>query len=87
MSIFMSIFTHSSQLMLGIPEQALVLVQDVLESVLAHGALIDKGRALLLAARCQMALAGTTAEENRLSGTESSFSPITTLKGRLEVGL
>lgn len=64
--------------MLGIPEQALVLVQDVLESVLAHGALIDKGRALLLAARCQMALAGTTAETNRLSGTESCFLPMTT---------
>ncbi|XP_057213337.1 anaphase-promoting complex subunit 5 [Triplophysa rosa] len=59
-----------TQLMLGIPEQALVLVQDVLESVLAHGALIDKGRALLLAARCQMALAGTTTEENRLSAME-----------------
>lgn len=59
--------------MLGIPEQALVLVQDVLESVLAHGSLIDKGRALLLAARCQIALAGTTAEESRLPGTESCF--------------
>lgn len=55
--------------MLGIPEQALVLVQDVLESVLAHGSLIDKGRALLLAARCQMALAGAAAQEHRLTGT------------------
>ncbi|TRY65613.1 hypothetical protein DNTS_015216 [Danionella cerebrum] len=45
-----------TQLMLGIPEQALVLVQDVLESVLAHGSLMDKGRALLLTARCQMAV-------------------------------
>lgn len=55
--------------MLGIPEQALALVQDVLESVLAHGSLIDKGRALLLAARCQMTLAGTTAQKHRLTGT------------------
>lgn len=54
--------------MLGIPEQALALVQDVLESVLAHGSLIDKGRALLLAARCQMALAGSAAQEHRLTG-------------------
>ncbi|XP_051964699.1 anaphase-promoting complex subunit 5-like [Xyrauchen texanus] len=59
-----------TQLMLGIPEQALVLVQDVLESVLAHGALIDKGRALLLAARCQMALAGTATEEHKQSAME-----------------
>ncbi|XP_051949650.1 anaphase-promoting complex subunit 5-like [Xyrauchen texanus] len=59
-----------TQLMLGIPEQALVLVQDVLESVLAHGALIDKGRALLLAARCQMALAGIAAQEHKLSAME-----------------
>ncbi|XP_051509394.1 anaphase-promoting complex subunit 5-like [Myxocyprinus asiaticus] len=59
-----------TQLMLGIPEQALVLVQDVLESVYAHGALIDKGRALLLAARCQMALAGIAAQEHKLSAME-----------------
>ncbi|RXN06020.1 anaphase-promoting complex subunit 5 [Labeo rohita] len=59
-----------TQLMLGIPEQALVLVQDVLESVLAHGSLIDKGRALLLAARCQMALAGAAAQEHRLTAVE-----------------
>uniref|UniRef100_A0A671Q6I6 Anaphase-promoting complex subunit 5 n=1 Tax=Sinocyclocheilus anshuiensis TaxID=1608454 RepID=A0A671Q6I6_9TELE len=59
-------------LMLGIPEQALVLVQDVLESVLAHGSLIDKGRALLLAARCQMALAGAAAQEHRLTALEQA---------------
>ncbi len=63
--------------MLGIPEQALVLVEVVLESVLAHGSLIDKGRALLLAARCQMALAGDAAQEHRRTGTiESCLSPI-----------
>ncbi|KTG33717.1 hypothetical protein cypCar_00015082 [Cyprinus carpio] len=61
-----------TQLMLGIPEQALVLVQDVLESVLAHGSLIDKGRALLLAARCQMALAGAAVQEHRLTALEQA---------------
>ncbi|ROL49079.1 Anaphase-promoting complex subunit 5 [Anabarilius grahami] len=61
-----------TQLMLGIPEQALALVQDVLESVLAHGSLIDKGRALLLAARCQMALAGSAAQEHRLTALEQA---------------
>ena len=56
------------QLMLGTPEQALGLLEDVLESVLAHGSLMDKGRALLLMARCQVALAGPAAED-RQAGT------------------
>lgn len=44
--------------MLGVPEQALSLLQEALEPILAHGAVMDKGRALLLAARCQVAVAG-----------------------------
>ncbi|XP_076125763.1 anaphase-promoting complex subunit 5 isoform X1 [Alosa pseudoharengus] len=56
-----------TQLMLGTPEQALALLEDVLESILAHGSLMDKGRALLLMARCQVALAGSAVEEDRLA--------------------
>ncbi|XP_037391911.1 anaphase-promoting complex subunit 5 [Pygocentrus nattereri] len=59
-----------TQLMLGVPEQALALVQDVLECVLAHGSVLDKARALLLAARCQAALAATAPEEHRLRAVE-----------------
>ncbi|XP_018525204.1 anaphase-promoting complex subunit 5 [Lates calcarifer] len=47
-----------TQLMLGVPEQALSVLHEAIEPVLAHGAVIDKGRALLLTARCQMAVAG-----------------------------
>nr|XP_061841725.1 anaphase-promoting complex subunit 5-like [Nerophis lumbriciformis] len=47
-----------TQLMLGVPEQALLVLHEAIEPILAHGALVDKGRALLLAARCQMAVAG-----------------------------
>ncbi|XP_037113728.1 anaphase-promoting complex subunit 5 isoform X1 [Syngnathus acus] len=47
-----------TQLMLGVPEQALLVLHEAIETVLAHGALVDKGRALLLAARCHMAVAG-----------------------------
>ncbi|XP_077378662.1 anaphase-promoting complex subunit 5 isoform X2 [Festucalex cinctus] len=47
-----------TQLMLGVPEQALLVLHEAIEPVLAHGALVDKGRALLLAARCHMAVAG-----------------------------
>lgn len=44
--------------MLGVPEQALSVLHEAIEPVLAHGAVMDKGRALLLMARCQMAVAG-----------------------------
>lgn len=44
--------------MLGVPEQALCVLHEAMEPILAHGAVLDKGRAMLLAARCQMAVAG-----------------------------
>ncbi|CAL9708609.1 unnamed protein product [Knipowitschia caucasica] len=47
-----------TQLMLGVPEQALNFLHEAIEPVLAHGSVMDKGRALLLTARCQMAVAG-----------------------------
>lgn len=50
-----------TQLMLGVPEQALGVLYEAMEPILAHGALVDKGRALLLTARCQMAMAGSSA--------------------------
>lgn len=51
-------FLFFLQLMLGVPEQALSVLHEAIEPVLAHGSLMDKGRALLLTARCQMAVAG-----------------------------
>uniref|UniRef100_A0A6Q2XM82 Anaphase-promoting complex subunit 5 n=1 Tax=Esox lucius TaxID=8010 RepID=A0A6Q2XM82_ESOLU len=47
-----------TQLMLGVPDQALGVLHEAMEPVLAHGAVMDKGRALLLAARCQVTIAG-----------------------------
>ncbi|XP_029961421.1 anaphase-promoting complex subunit 5 [Salarias fasciatus] len=47
-----------TQLMLGVPEQALNVLHEAMEPILAHGSVMDKGRAMLLAARCQMAVAG-----------------------------
>uniref|UniRef100_UPI003AADB01E anaphase-promoting complex subunit 5 isoform X2 n=1 Tax=Centroberyx gerrardi TaxID=166262 RepID=UPI003AADB01E len=47
-----------TQLMLGVPQQALSVLHEAMEPILAHGAVMDKGRALLLTARCQMAVAG-----------------------------
>ncbi|KAM9393986.1 anaphase-promoting complex subunit 5 [Pholidichthys leucotaenia] len=47
-----------TQLMLGVPEQALNVLHEAIEPVLAHRAVMDKGRTMLLAARCQMVVAG-----------------------------
>lgn len=47
-----------TQLMLGVPERAISVLHEAIEPVLAHGSVMDKGRALLLTARCQMAVAG-----------------------------
>lgn len=44
--------------MLGVPEQALNILHEAIETVLAHGSVMDKGRALMLMARCQLAAAG-----------------------------
>ncbi|XP_029999933.1 anaphase-promoting complex subunit 5 [Sphaeramia orbicularis] len=47
-----------TQLMLGVPKQALSVLHEAIEPILAHGSVMDKGRALLLTARCQIAVAG-----------------------------
>lgn len=48
--------------MLGVPEQALNILHDAIETVLAHGSVMDKGRALVLMARCQLAAAGFSSD-------------------------
>lgn len=48
--------------MLGVPEQALNILHEAIETVLAHGSVMDKGRALMLMARCQLAAAGFGSE-------------------------
>ncbi|KAG7480620.1 hypothetical protein MATL_G00058120 [Megalops atlanticus] len=65
-----------SQLMLGIPEQALNILHEAMESILAHGAVIDKGRALLLVAKCQIAMAGTRPGEERRAGLEMAVQTL-----------
>lgn len=60
--------------MLGVPEQALNILQEALEPILAHGAVMDKGRALLLAARCQVALAGLRARGAPQTG-DTRYNP------------
>ncbi|XP_008335117.1 anaphase-promoting complex subunit 5 [Cynoglossus semilaevis] len=61
-----------TQLMLGVPEQALSVLHEAIEPVLAHGGVIDKGRALLLTARCQLSMAGY--RPNRQGQTDPSLA-------------
>ncbi|XP_028680104.1 anaphase-promoting complex subunit 5 [Erpetoichthys calabaricus] len=54
-----------SQLMLGIPEQALNILHMAIEPILAHGAVMDKGRALLLVAKCQVVTSASVPADQR----------------------
>ncbi|XP_015225499.1 PREDICTED: anaphase-promoting complex subunit 5 [Cyprinodon variegatus] len=71
-----------TQLMLGIPEQALAVLHEAMEPILAHGAVMDRGRAMLLAARCHMAVArlkdlhSAALAADCLSEAESYFSKL-----------
>lgn len=67
------------QLMLGVPEQALSVLHEAIEPVLAHGSVMDKGRALLLTARCQMAVAGFRPNGHGRAGTSTAPHPHTDL--------
>jgi hypothetical protein len=57
------------QLILGIPEQALTLLHMAIEPILADGAVLDKGRAMFLVSKCQVASA-------------ASYDPVKKAEGR-----
>lgn len=60
------------QLMLGVPEQALYVLHEAIEPILAHRSVMDKGRAMLLAARCQMAVTGFRPNRQGQAGNTST---------------
>ncbi|KAG9487729.1 hypothetical protein GDO78_007494 [Eleutherodactylus coqui] len=62
-----------SQLMLGIPEQALNILHMAIESILAHGAVLDKGRAMFLLAKCQVASAASYSPQKKIDALESAM--------------
>lgn len=68
-----------TQLMLGVPEQALTVLHEAIEPVLAHGAVMDKGRTMLLAARCQMAVAGFRPNRQGQADLRSAVLAVDTL--------
>ncbi|XP_076859434.1 anaphase-promoting complex subunit 5 [Brachyhypopomus gauderio] len=72
-----------TQLMLGVPVQALTLLEGVLESVLAHGPVLKRGHALLLMAQCQALLAGSVPEDLRLGAVEMAVQNLAEAAGFL----
>ncbi|KAM8961603.1 anaphase-promoting complex subunit 5 isoform 2-T2 [Pelodytes ibericus] len=69
-----------SQLMLGIPEQALNILHMAIEPILAHGALLNKGRAMLLVAKCQVASAATYSPHKKNEALESAIQNLNEAK-------
>ncbi|KAJ7309781.1 hypothetical protein JRQ81_007848 [Phrynocephalus forsythii] len=61
-----------SQLILGIPEQALSILHMAIEPILAHGAVLDKGAAMFLVAKCQVASAAAYAPQKKAEALESA---------------
>ncbi|XP_032656479.1 anaphase-promoting complex subunit 5 isoform X2 [Chelonoidis abingdonii] len=57
-----------SQLILGIPEQALNILHTAIEPILAHGAVLDKGCAMFLVAKCQVASAASYSQPKKAEG-------------------
>ncbi|XP_075290847.1 anaphase-promoting complex subunit 5 isoform X1 [Opisthocomus hoazin] len=62
-----------SQLILGIPEQALNILHMAIEPVLAHGAVLDKGCAMFLVAKCQVASAASYTPQKKIEALESAI--------------
>ncbi|XP_030438941.1 anaphase-promoting complex subunit 5 isoform X1 [Gopherus evgoodei] len=62
-----------SQLILGIPEQALNILHTAIEPILAHGAVLDKGCAMFLVAKCQVASAASYSQPKKAEALESAI--------------
>ncbi|XP_053225829.1 anaphase-promoting complex subunit 5 isoform X2 [Podarcis raffonei] len=62
-----------SQLILGIPEQALSILHMAIEPILAHGAVLDKGAAIFLVAKCQVASAASYPPQKKAEALESAI--------------
>ncbi|KFW12154.1 Anaphase-promoting complex subunit 5, partial [Eurypyga helias] len=62
-----------SQVSSCIPEQALNILHTAIEPVLAHGAVLDKGCAMFLVAKCQVASADSYAPRKKIEALESAI--------------
>ncbi|XP_034284647.1 anaphase-promoting complex subunit 5 [Pantherophis guttatus] len=62
-----------AQLILGIPEQALSILHMAIEPILAHGAVLDKGAAMFLVAKCQVASAASYDPAKKAEALEAAI--------------
>ncbi|XP_012878567.1 PREDICTED: anaphase-promoting complex subunit 5 isoform X1 [Dipodomys ordii] len=69
-----------AQLILGIPEQALTLLHMAIEPILADGAILDKGRAMFLVAKCQVASTVSYDPLKRAEALESAIENLNEAK-------
>nr|XP_060467921.1 anaphase-promoting complex subunit 5 [Panthera onca] len=68
------------QLILGIPEQALSLLHMAIEPILADGAVLDKGRAMFLVAKCQVASAAAYDPPKKAEALEAAIENLNEAK-------
>nr|KAF6463788.1 anaphase promoting complex subunit 5 [Rousettus aegyptiacus] len=69
-----------AQLILGIPEQALSLLHMAIEPILADGAVLDKGRAMFLVAKCQVASAASYDPLKKAEAVEAAIENLNEAK-------
>ncbi|XP_042766891.1 anaphase-promoting complex subunit 5 isoform X2 [Panthera tigris] len=69
-----------AQLILGIPEQALSLLHMAIEPILADGAVLDKGRAMFLVAKCQVASAAAYDPPKKAEALEAAIENLNEAK-------
>ncbi|XP_066227053.1 anaphase-promoting complex subunit 5 isoform X2 [Saccopteryx leptura] len=69
-----------AQLIFGIPEQALSLLHMAIEPILADGAVLDKGRAMFLVAKCQVASAASYDPERKAEALEAAVENLSEAK-------
>nr|XP_012637754.2 anaphase-promoting complex subunit 5 isoform X3 [Microcebus murinus] len=69
-----------AQLILGIPEQALSFLHMAIEPILADGAILDKGRAMFLVAKCQVASAASYDPPKKAEALEAAIENLNEAK-------
>lgn len=60
------------QLILGVPEQVLNILHMAIEPGLAHGAVLDKGCAMFLVAKCQVASTASYTQQKKAEGNRGN---------------
>ncbi|KAF3820649.1 hypothetical protein GH733_005194 [Mirounga leonina] len=73
-------YLASETLILGIPEQALSLLHMAIEPILADGAVLDKGRAMFLVAKCQVASAASYDPPKKAEALEAAIENLNEAK-------